>query len=275
MALTGKLSSATAARRIFETATFFTVMTLPGAVERNGAGFKAAAMVRLMHSLVRFNILTRGLGWDVHKYGIPIPQVDQMPAGLIGANLAAQRTLRRGRKEFSRRDRARVELARYQCFLLGLPKELLGTTPQELLRIFAMRSATLRDSYNDATCGALMRATMQAQLFDDSLRGKIFQWLEPSFAKLFCNRNFLPKNPARAQQIGIALAPLDYVRAGMAMLLILIQVVSYRIALLLPGLSKLADRSLVRKIKRLLAHYGHADFTTDADQYQPARVTGA
>ena len=272
MALTGKLSSTTAARRIFETATFFTVMTLPGAVERNGAGFKAAAMVRLMHSLVRYNALTRPLGWDLRKYGIPIPQVDQMPAGLISANIAAQRALSKGRKEFTPRERARVELSRYQCFLLGLPQELLGTTPQELVRVSAMRAATLRDGYNDATCGALMRATMQAKLFDDSLQGKVYQWLEPSFAKLFCKRHFLANDPERAQQIGIILQPSDYVRAGIAMLMTAIQITAYRIALLIPGLDRLADRSLVRKIKRLLMHYGHADFTTDAETYRPARV---
>ena len=37
----------------------------PGALERYGQGFKAAAMVRLMHSMVRFNILKRSKVWDV------------------------------------------------------------------------------------------------------------------------------------------------------------------------------------------------------------------
>ena len=36
-----------------------------------------------MHSMVRANIMRSGK-WDVGVYGIPIPQVDQMPAGLIG-----------------------------------------------------------------------------------------------------------------------------------------------------------------------------------------------
>jgi hypothetical protein len=275
MAITGMLSNETAARRIFETATFFTVMTLPGAVERQGAGFKAAAMVRLMHSMVRFNILSRPMGWDVRKFGIPIPNVDQMPAGLISANLAAVRALRKGRKHFSSRERARVELARYQCFLLGLPQELLGTTPEELVRVSSMRAATLRDGYNDATCGALMRATMQAQLFDDSLRGKVFRLFEPSFAKLFCARNFLSKDPDRARQAGITLTSLDYARASVAGLMIAIQMAGYQIALQLPLLGALADRALIRKINRLLTHYGHADFTSDADAYRPAQATEA
>src|SRR5271170_1205358 len=83
MALTGALSNKTAARRVKETATFFTTTVLPGALERYGAGFKSAAMVRLMHSMVRFNVLHGGLHWDVKTFGIPIPQVDQMPVGLM------------------------------------------------------------------------------------------------------------------------------------------------------------------------------------------------
>src|ERR1700735_2245906 len=83
MALTGALSSKTAARRTKETATFFTSTVLPGGLDRHGPGFKAAAMVRLMHSMVRFNLLTRGDKWDVKTYGIPIPQVDQMPVGFV------------------------------------------------------------------------------------------------------------------------------------------------------------------------------------------------
>jgi hypothetical protein len=278
MALTGQLSNQTAARRIFETATFFAVMTLPGAVKRNGAGFKAAAMVRLMHALVRFNMMTRPMAhsmtWDVRKYGIPIPLVDQMPAGLIAANLAARRAVSSGRKQFTHEERARVEFARYQCFLLGLPRELLGTTPEELVHLSAMRAATLRDAYNDATCGALMRATMRAQLFDDSLMGKVCKLLEPSFAKLFCTGNFLSKDPQRAVQIGIAPKPLDYVLAGIATVLMAAQIAAYAIALRLPWLGQRADQSLVAKINRLLTHYGHADFTTDADVYRPAPAAG-
>ena len=78
-----------------------------------------------MHSMVRFNILKRVKKWDPAIYGIPIPQVDQMPAGTMPAYLAAFKAMRKGRKHFTRNERAIVELSRYQCFLLGLPEELL------------------------------------------------------------------------------------------------------------------------------------------------------
>ena len=63
MALTGTLSNETAAHRVRETAHFFACTVLPGALDRFGEGFKAAAMVRLMHSMVRVNVLAlRPLG---------------------------------------------------------------------------------------------------------------------------------------------------------------------------------------------------------------------
>ncbi|HET8706595.1 MAG TPA: hypothetical protein VFM46_09865, partial [Pseudomonadales bacterium] len=91
MALTGTLSDEKTANRVKETASFFTTATQPGALTRFGPGFKAAALVRLMHSMVRFNILKRSKKWDINVYGIPIPQIDQMPAGTVGSFLAAFR----------------------------------------------------------------------------------------------------------------------------------------------------------------------------------------
>src|SRR3546814_6300325 len=114
MALTGTLGQATAARRVKETATFFATTALPGALDRFGPGFKAAAMVRLMHSMVRINVLSRPGMWDAETYGMPIPQLDQMPAGLIPVYFMSQEVLAKGRTSFSRLERGRVELERYR-----------------------------------------------------------------------------------------------------------------------------------------------------------------
>src|SRR3546814_16423383 len=65
---------------------------------------------------------------------------------------------------FSRLERGRVELARYRCYLLGLPEHLLADTPQDIVRIWRTRSATLRYEYDDQVCGGLLRAPMDAEL---------------------------------------------------------------------------------------------------------------
>lgn len=270
MALTGALSHETAAKRVLETATFFTVTTLPGALERHGAGFKAAAMVRLMHSMVRFHALTKPGHWDPAVFGIPIPQVDQMPAGLKASYLLAQRALKAGR-DFHRTERAQVELARYRCFLLGLPRELLPATPQELVDVLDTRSATLRDGFDDATCGSLIRSTMAADLGRDTgFVGRVRSAAEPSAAKLYFVRNYFGGDRVRAATIGIRVVPADYLWNAVGLLFSLVPMVGYGMASRIGPLKGIADRAVTRKIERLLTRYGHSHFTTDAATYRPA-----
>jgi hypothetical protein len=272
MALTGALSNKTAARRVKETATFFTTTVLPGALERYGAGFKAAAMVRLMHAMVRFNVLRRADQWDTKIYGIPIPQVDQMPVALMPAFSLAREALRQGRTTFTPAERARVELARYRGFLLGLPEELLPDTPQDIVDVLLTRHATLRQRF-DETCAALVHATMTANLApDDSIHSRLHGWLERGLSKLFFVRNSMRGDRHAAAQVGVQLGVTDYLSAAAAAILISVRMSSYAIATRVPFLKNAADRSLVRKLGEQLANYGHAEFTTDAAAYRPART---
>ena len=269
MAITGTLSRETAARRVKDTATFFTTSVLPGALERFGPGFKAAAMVRLMHSMVRANVLRRPNDWDMGVYGIPIPQVDQMPAGLISVFLLSYKMIEEGRHEFTPTERAMVELARYRCFLLGLPEDLLADTPQGIVDLMNARSGTLRSGYDDDTCGELLRATMAADLRpDDTLRSRIHETFERAFAKLFFVKSFMGGDRTKAASIGVNLTVGDIALAGLAGLFIYARIRLYALAAHIPGLRCVADRRLVAKLRAQLASYGHADFTTDAAQYR-------
>jgi ER-bound oxygenase mpaB/B'/Rubber oxygenase, catalytic domain len=270
MALTGSLSSKTAGRRVHETATFFTTTVMPGALDRYGAGFKAAAMVRLMHSMVRFNILHRGDHWDVKTYGIPIPQVDQMPVGFVSIFPDALKALRQGRTAFTPAERARVELARYRCFLLGLPEELLVDTPQGVVDLMLTRFATLRKGFDD-TCKALVHATISADLTPDhSWRGRLHAWLESGFFKMFFLKHTMRGDEQAAARVGVQIGLPDYIGAAAASIVIAATMTPYAIAAHIPLIRDVADRSLVRKLTRLLASYGHAEFTTNAANYRPA-----
>lgn len=274
MALTGTLSHETAVRRIKETASFFTTTSLPGALNRFGTGFKAAAMVRLMHSMVRFNILRSGRTWDVNTFGIPVPQVDQMPAGTIAVFLLAFKLIREGRTEFTPAERAFVEFNRYRCWLLGLPEELLPTTPQGIYEAMVVYSGTLRDGYDDETCGALVRATMAAYFpSDKSLKSRIFNALERAFARVYFNRAFLRGDKTgKAKMMGVELRPYDmplFIALG---LFIFGREKLYSLALRIPGLREATDRRLIRKIDKLLIEYGHAEYTTDASKYHDETI---
>jgi hypothetical protein len=270
MTMTGTLSDSKSARRVFETASFFTATAMPGALQRFGNGFKAAAKVRLMHSMVRYNIMRTGK-WDVATYGIPIPQVDQMPAGLIGIFLLSFKLLAKGRTTFTPAERARVEMARYRCFLLGLPQELLGETPQDIVDLMMARTLSLKEEFEDATCGALVRGTMDAELFDDpSPRGRLHRWMERGFSKYFFIKAFCNGKASRAEAMGVKYYFEDKLAAAFTLLVILISSSYYKIGMRIPGLAALLDRQLVNRIAELLDSYGHADFITDAAQYKLA-----
>lgn len=267
MALTGTLSDNLAAKRVKETATFFSISTLPGALERFGEGFKAAAMVRLMHSMVRVNAIRSGK-WDSSVYGVPIPQVDQMPAGLVGSGIASIKALRSGRTSFTPEERAKIEFDRYRCFLLGLPEDLLADTPQGIVDIMAARQMSLRKAYDDTTCGELLRATMSAKLTTkDGFMSRLFERFEKSFAKFFFAKNFLNGDYEKAKEYGVTISTGDRLRALVVIVIILSQMKFNALLSKIPALAKIADNALIKRIETRLAGYGHAEFVTDASKY--------
>jgi hypothetical protein len=279
MALTGALGGRRAAKRVNETSSFFAVTALPGALERHGVGFEAAAMVRLMHSMVRYNALKRSAQWDLGVYGIPVPQVDQMPAGLLNVYFLAARARQKGRAHFTDGERAIVEFARYRCFLLGLPIELLPSTPEELFHVMNARAALLRDGFDDATCGELVRATMSAYLrADDTPFDRAAEAVEKSYSKAFFIRAFAGGNRGTARAMGVPFGVGDVVRIGATAPFIIGRMVAVSAASRIPGLKGITDSYAVRVLRRRLVTYGKPEFTTDADAYTPvarARATRA
>lgn len=261
MAITGTLSGRTSARRVKETASFFAATVLPGGVDRFGPGFEAAAMVRLMHSSVRVHAL-RSEQWDVETYGLPIPQVDQMPAGMINIALTSMKVLRQGRTEFNEQEQANVELARYRCFLLGLPNELLPESPAAVLRVLQARSATLRARFDDATCGELVRSTLAATLHPDARGvGAVAETFERSFSTVTFVKAFLGGDYARAAAMGVRISRLDRARAVAMLPFVIGRTLAVRRLSRVPGVERWVDRYVVATLERRLRGYGHPEYT--------------
>jgi hypothetical protein len=270
MALTGALGGRRAARRVNETATFFAVTTMPGALDRHGEGFEAAAMVRLMHSMVRFNALKRSEKWDLGTYGIPIPQVDQMPAGLLNVYLLARRVEADGRSDFNSRERAIAEFARYRCFLLGLPEELLPASPEGILQALHARAATLRDGFDDEICGGLVRATMGAYLKPTrSVPDRVADAVEKSYSKLFFTRAFLSRKSEISEEMGISVGLEDYARIAVTAPAVFGSFFAATTASRIPLVRTINDRLVIEVLRQRLASYGKPEFTTDSSQYTP------
>jgi hypothetical protein len=271
MAITGSLSDKRAAQRVNETASFFATTVLPGGMERNGPGFEAAAMVRLMHSMVRYNALRRSTRWDQGRFGIPIPQVDQMPAGLIGAFLLSAEVVRANR-DFTEEERAQIETSRYRCFLLGLPEELLPTDPEGLVRVFLARAATLRKGFDDDTCGALVRATMAAYLRPDrSLPNRIGELIERSFSTTFFVKAFLNGDKDRAAEMGVELTPADLAIVALAGPFIIGRAKAIQLLRQVAPLRPPVDAYVTWLLRQRLRSYGHPEFKTDASTYRHAK----
>ncbi|NUV66438.1 DUF2236 domain-containing protein [Streptomyces sp. CAI-121] len=257
MTLTGALSGKRAARRVHDTAGFFAVTALPDALARHGAGFEAAAMVRLMHSLTRVQALRRPDVWDRSVYGLPIPQIDQMPAGLINTYILARVALRRRRPAFTRRERAVAEFARYRCFLLGLPEELLPTTPEAIVHLFHARAALLRDGFDDATCGALVRSTMAAQLHQGhGLEPRLTESVERSWSKYFFRQAFCNGNTPAARAMSVGVTRTDTLRVALTAPFVLGRFFLVTAAADQRRLSRLADAYTLRVLRRRLTTYG-------------------
>ncbi len=276
MALTGALSSETASRRVKDTASFFITSVLPGALERFGPGFKSAAMVRLMHSMVRFNALKRSDMWDVKTFGIPIPQVDQMPAGLIGTFLLAFKITAQGPLRIHpRRTRA--------CGAGALP--LLPARPAG--------GAAAGDAEGNGRCDDAVRPDAAQRLRRRYLRrtgardpGGLYaggrnagqQALRPHRAKLLEDL-LSPELHGRRHEEGARYGredqPADWAVFGACSLFIGARKGVYALACRTPGLRRATDRMLVRKLDQMLKNYGHAEFTSDAATYRPAKLQQA
>ncbi|MCB9658991.1 MAG: oxygenase MpaB family protein [Polyangiales bacterium] len=273
MALTGALSEDSAVQRVKETASFFTTACLPNALDRFGSGFRAAAMVRLMHSMVRASLLMRAGRWDSTVFGIPIPQVDQMPAGTMPAFVTAYQAVRE-KRGFTKRERAIVELCRHQCFLLGLPDDLLLETPKDIFEAMLVYSATLRDGYDDATNGELVRATMAAYLPSErNLPGRVFDTVERSVSKVFFRHTFRVPDD-KLTQMQVIPSRVDYAVfaafQGFAVPTLFAHMAAERV----PLVERAADRWLVQRLDELLVSYGHAEYTTNPTQHAVARGDG-
>ena len=179
------------------------------------------------------------------------------------------------KRGFTRRERAVVEHCRHQCFLLGLPEDLLLETPQDIFDSMLVYSATLRDGYDDATNGALVRATMAAYLPEShELPGRIHNALERSISKVFFRHTFrVPGEKVR--QMGVIPSPLDYAIFAAFQAYVWPTLFAHMAAERIPGVEAAADRMLVRRIDALLVSYGHAEYTTDPSKYAVTRTSHA
>jgi hypothetical protein len=194
-----------------------------------------------------------------------------MPAGLVSAYLLASGARRQGGRDWTPRERAIVEFARYRCFLLGLPEELLPTTPDGVIRTMHARAALLRADFDDATCGELVRSTLAARLHPgDTPFDRAAEAFERSCSKAAFIHTIVGGNRRAAKEMGVSFDAADAARVAICAPFLAGRFATVRAASRHPFLRHVADAYVVRKIRRWLALYGKPEFTTDASTYSTA-----
>ena len=155
--------------------------------------------------------------------------------------------------------------------MLGLPQELLPTTPTEIIHLIHTRGALLREDFDDATCGEMVRSTMAAYLRPvDTRWERMADAVEKSYSKAAFTKAFCNGDRAAAKDKGVPIGLADYLRIGATAPFIVGRLLVVRRASRIPALRQITDDYLVRLVKRRLKTYGKPEFISDANDYTPA-----
>lgn len=127
---TGGLSGPAAMRRLGETALWSVAVIQPGAMHRDGQGFRLTVHVRLMHALLNDRFETNGR-WDCGQWGLPVNQTDLAATlGLFNSTLLlGARAL--GWLVTPAESRAVMHLWKYIGWLMGVDEDWLFDTERE------------------------------------------------------------------------------------------------------------------------------------------------
>ena len=121
---TGRVTTGQGPRRIQQNTRHFIEIMLPGALDRDGEGWKLSARIRLVHAQVRRLVRASGK-WDEDTYGVPISAAHM---GLASANFSATMLAQASRLGARLDADARasfMQIWRCASLIIGTPEALL------------------------------------------------------------------------------------------------------------------------------------------------------
>ncbi len=121
---TGRVRTVHGLRRIRQNTRHFIEIMLPGAMDREGDGWKLSVRIRLVHAQVRRLLRDPG-DWDPEDFGAPLSAAHM---GLASANFSAsllQEASRLGAALDAESRTSVMQIWRYASWLLGTPEALL------------------------------------------------------------------------------------------------------------------------------------------------------
>lgn len=139
LVMTGALSKGTG-KRFAETQSWTMDIYSPDGMERFGAGFKSTIRVRMIHALVRRNLLKKPQ-WDFNRLGVPISQTDMLTTILTTLLLGlGSRAL--GVPMTTRETDAIAHHGRYAAWLMGVKEPWLFESTAEGIRLLMHSAST-------------------------------------------------------------------------------------------------------------------------------------
>ena len=122
--MTGRVTTGQGPRRIRQNTRHFIEIMLPGALNRQGEGWKLSVRIRLVHAQIR-RLLRVSDDWDETVYGVPLSAAHM---ALASANFSAMMLRQAARLGAHLDDEARasfMQIWRYASWLIGTPEALL------------------------------------------------------------------------------------------------------------------------------------------------------
>lgn len=264
MIMTGQLTGESAAGRMKETTSTFRMAGLPDSLKRDGIAFKSAAKVRMMHAMVRMNLLKNKDRWDYEVYGVPIPQVDQMGAALSFNFLNALMSVKR-KKPLNRFQKDGIEASRYLAYLLGMHDYFLADNRGDIIKSWSLLGATLRDKFDERSKD-LNNATLHAYTRNGhSLFDKLMHTLDVRNTRFLYT---LVVGEEKAKEMGVELQPGDRLATIALVIPLGLKIATLNLAKKLPGGEKKVDQWAINKIRKLLEGSGEAQYVTDSRSYK-------
>lgn len=130
-----------ATRRLVETAAWWMNVTTPGAMQRDGEGFRATVRIRVVHAYVR-RAMNKREDWDYEQWDRPINQVQTAGTLLLFSLVYVFGTQLLGVR-YTEQERADIlHLWRYIGWLMGVDEELLPADEDDAWRLLWLLAAT-------------------------------------------------------------------------------------------------------------------------------------
>ncbi|OUR90105.1 hypothetical protein A9Q81_20110 [Gammaproteobacteria bacterium 42_54_T18] len=251
----------TAPGRIKETVSVINYLAIPGGLRRQGVALKLLVRVRVMHSLVRVNLLKNPKTWDVSTYGVPLPQVDMYAAwGLIASGLAVMENV--SGKPMN------ISALRYLMYLTGVDTRMPSNSVEEVKGVMVMIASTLNYKY-EAWASELTATALNAKMNPNiSIKDKLWDKTDRKLGELILTKVM---GKRKAAQLGVTASLLNYASAA------------YLITPVVAKFAKLKAMEVLpdgkNRVKKMCVDYAYSNmgidlkFDSNSDNYSSTKGT--